>query len=112
MREAHFASDPVKAAEPSSKTNQKESIQMTKTTQMTLVALTAFCVPAFAMGQGAADLDSNGDGILSAAEVQAVYPDVTAEQFSAMDLNADGALDEGEVQAAQEAGLMPAASDG
>ncbi|MGC3936713.1 hypothetical protein ACOTTU_02790 [Roseobacter sp. EG26] len=52
--------------------------------------------------------DANGDGVLTIDEVQAVFPDVTAEAFSTMDLNADGALDEAEVQSAQEAGLMPA----
>ncbi|MBD3663460.1 hypothetical protein H9Q16_05970 [Sulfitobacter sp. TSTF-M16] len=61
------------------------------------------------MGSGAAELDANGDGLLSVTEVQAVYPDVTAEQFSAMDLNADGALDDSEVVAAEEAGVMPVA---
>ncbi len=85
---------------------------MTKTFKMSTIALAAFCVPAFAMSAGAAEVDANGDGILSVAEVQAVYPDVTAEQFSAMDLNADGALDDAEVQAAQEAGMMPAPSEG
>ncbi|NEK20926.1 hypothetical protein GV827_00730 [Sulfitobacter sp. JBTF-M27] len=79
---------------------------------MTMVAIATLCMPAFAMGAGAAEVDANGDGILSVAEVQAVYPDVTTEQFSAMDLNADGALDDGEVQAAQEAGMMPAPSEG
>ncbi|MFC6638418.1 EF-hand domain-containing protein [Sulfitobacter sediminilitoris] len=85
---------------------------MTKTFKMTMVAIATLCMPAFAMGAGAAEVDANGDGILSVAEVQAVYPDVTTEQFSAMDLNADGALDDGEVQAAQEAGMMPAPSEG
>jgi hypothetical protein len=85
---------------------------MTKTFRLTTIAALALCIPAYAMGAGVAELDSNGDGILSVAEVQAIYPDVTADQFSAMDLNADGALDDGEVQAAQEAGIMPAASDG
>ena len=80
---------------------------MTKTFRLTAFAFAASCVPAFAMGQGATELDANGDGILSVAEVQAVYPDITAEQFSAMDLNADGALDDAEITAAQEAGLMP-----
>lgn len=64
------------------------------------------------MGAGATEVDANGDGILSVAEVQAVYPEVTAEQFSAMDLNADGSLDNSEIQAAQEAGLMPATNEG
>lgn len=56
----------------------------------------------------ATDADTNGDGLLTIDEVQAVMPDITAEAFSAMDLNADGALDAAEVQAAQDAGLMPA----
>ena len=57
------------------------------------------------------DVDANGDGFLTLDEVQAIYPEITAETFSAMDANADGALDQTEVAAAQEAGLMPA-SDG
>lgn len=85
---------------------------MIKTLKLTAVGLLALCIPAYAMGAGAAELDANGDGILSVAEVQAVYPDVTPDQFSAMDLNADGALDDGEVIAAQDAGMMPAPSDG
>jgi hypothetical protein len=85
---------------------------MTKTLKMTGFAIATLCLPAYAMGAGAAEVDANGDGILSVAEVQAVYPDVTNEQFSAMDLNADGGLDDGEVQAAQEAGMMPAPTEG
>lgn len=80
---------------------------MTYLTKFTTFTLSALCLPAFAMGAGAAELDANGDGLLSVVEVQAVYPDVTAETFSAMDLNADGALDDAEVTAAQEAGVMP-----
>ncbi|MEM6304493.1 MAG: hypothetical protein AAF744_07230 [Pseudomonadota bacterium] len=80
---------------------------MTRLKKLTVLAVSALCLPAYAMGSGAAELDANGDGLLSVSEVQAVYPDVTAEQFSAMDLNADGALDDAEVTAAQEAGVMP-----
>ncbi|MGC1495558.1 MAG: hypothetical protein WA790_07105 [Sulfitobacter sp.] len=82
---------------------------MTRLNKLAAIALSALCMPAFAMGAGAAEVDANGDGLLSVTEVQAVYPDVTAEQFSAMDLNADGALDDAEVQAATEAGVMPVA---
>ncbi|MFC6583979.1 hypothetical protein [Sulfitobacter aestuariivivens] len=82
---------------------------MTQLKKLTAIALTTLCVPVYAMGSGAAELDANGDGLLSVTEVQAVYPDVTAEQFSAMDLNADGALDDSEVVAAEEAGVMPVA---
>jgi len=82
---------------------------MTKFNKLAAIAVSALCMPAYAMGSGAAEVDANGDGLLSITEVQAVYPDVTAEQFSAMDLNADGSLDDAEVQAATEAGVMPAA---
>ncbi len=75
---------------------------ITKTT----VAAIALMSASAAFAQLAAD--ANGDGVLTIDEVQAAYPDITAESFSTMDLNADGALDEAEVQSAQEAGLMPA----
>ncbi|MEL7154465.1 MAG: hypothetical protein AAFN51_11875 [Pseudomonadota bacterium] len=67
----------------------------------------AISIPALAMGQGASEMDVNGDGVLTIDEVQAAFPDVTSDGFTAMDLNADGALDADEVAAAQEAGLMP-----
>ncbi|MGJ8545219.1 MAG: hypothetical protein ACSHWZ_07220 [Sulfitobacter sp.] len=81
---------------------------MTNSLKLTAV-LTALCLPAYAMGQSAVEVDANGDGMLSVDEVQAVYPEITAEQFTAMDLNADGGLDDAEIQAATEAGVMPAA---
>lgn len=55
----------------------------------------------------ATEADANGDGMLTLDEVQAIYPEITAETFSAMDANADGALDDTEVAAAQDAGMMP-----
>ncbi|MEP1198651.1 MULTISPECIES: hypothetical protein [unclassified Tateyamaria] len=73
-----------------------------------LTALAALTFPALAMGQSAADLDVNGDGVLTIDEVQASMPEVTTDMFTTMDLNADGALDAEEIAAAQEAGLMPA----
>jgi len=81
---------------------------MTHLKTLAVLATTALCLPAFAMGQTAVEADANADGVLSLAEVQAVYPDMTGEQFTSADLNADGALDEAEITAAQEAGLMPA----
>lgn len=74
----------------------------------TLTILAVLGFPALAMGQGASELDANGDGVLTLDEVQASYPEVTADMFTAMDLNADGALDVDEVTAAQEAGMLPA----
>ncbi|WP_415402680.1 hypothetical protein [Tateyamaria sp. SN3-11] len=79
---------------------------MTKIATLTFMA--ALAIPALAMGQGAADLDTNQDGVLTIDEVQASFPEITSDAFSAMDLNADGALDADEIAAAQEAGLMPA----
>lgn len=78
---------------------------MTKIASLTFIA--ALAIPALAMGQGAAELDTNGDGVLTIDEVQASFPEVSSDIFTAMDLNADGALDADEVAAAQEAGLMP-----
>jgi hypothetical protein len=75
-----------------------------KTILLTLMIGFGFVLPAFAATQ----VDANGDGMLTVEEVQAVYPEITAEAFSAMDVNADGGLDADEVAAAQEAGLMPA----
>ncbi len=71
----------------------------------------AVSVPAAAVALTAAEMDTNGDGLLTIDEVQAIYPDLNADSFTAMDLNADGALDAEEVAAAQEAGIMPT-SDG
>ena len=76
-----------------------------------LAAVAALMTPALAMSTSAAEVDANGDGLLTIEEVQAAYPDVTAEGFSTMDANADGALDGEEVAAAQDAGMM-APSDG
>ena len=81
---------------------------MTLTKTFAAIAATALCMPAFAMGQSAVQADTNEDGVLSIAEVQAVYPDMTEEAFATADLNGDGVLEDAEVTAAQEAGLMPA----
>ena len=67
--------------------------------------LTTVLLANVALSATAADI--NGDGMLTIDEVKAVMPEVTAESFSEMDTNADGALDAAEVEAAQSAGLMP-----
>jgi len=71
------------------------------------LALTATCLTLPAAAFAATSMDTNGDGVLTVDEVQAVYPDMTPETFSAMDVNADGALDDDEVVAGQDAGMMP-----
>ncbi|MEI4261179.1 EF-hand domain-containing protein [Roseovarius sp. D0-M9] len=71
---------------------------------------------AFALGMGAlatsafadmSSVDTNGDGMATMDEVQAVYPEMTAEEFSEIDANGDGAIDETEMSDAKEAGLLP-----
>lgn len=78
---------------------------MTKYAAFAAIAVLAF--PALALGQSPAEMDLNGDGVLTLDEVQASFPEVTSDQFTVMDLNADGALDVDEIAAAQQAGLMP-----
>ena len=55
----------------------------------------------------AAQVDANGDGVLTLEEVNTAFPEIKAEEFSAMDVNGDGVLDNAEVAAAQDAGLLP-----
>lgn len=77
-----------------------------KSTVLTLLAAIGLALPGVALA--VTEADTNGDGVLTIDEVQAAYPEITTELFTAMDLNADGALDDNEVSAAQEAGVMPA----
>ncbi|MEY8831264.1 hypothetical protein AB9K34_23065 [Sedimentitalea sp. XS_ASV28] len=74
---------------------------------MKLKALAALAIGLPAMAFAATEIDANGDGVLTLDEVQAVYPEISVESFSAMDLNSDGALDDAESVAAQDAGLLP-----
>ncbi len=71
-----------------------------------VAAVAAAITPALAMGDSAVEIDANGDGVLSMEEVQAVWSDVTAEEFAAMDTDADGVLNDSEIKAAEEAGMM------
>ncbi|MGB3555592.1 MAG: EF-hand domain-containing protein [Jannaschia sp.] len=74
-----------------------------KTTLTTIAALLALAAPTWAQSA----MDTDGDGNVSMEELQAAYPDATAENFAAMDTDADGVLSEAEVAAATEAGLLP-----
>ena len=71
-----------------------------RTILTTTATLLALAVPAWAQ-------DADGDGNVTLAELQAVYPDITAETFGEMDTDGDGVLSAGEMQAATEAGLLP-----
>ena len=73
---------------------------------LTVAALVTAISPALAMSDSAVEVDTNGDGVLSLAEVQAVWPSVTAEDFETMDANADGSLDDTEIKTAEETGMM------
>ncbi|MGJ8587942.1 MAG: hypothetical protein ACSHXW_07290 [Yoonia sp.] len=80
---------------------------MTRTLKLIapIAVLTALAVPGFAQS---ADIDINGDGMYSYPEVQAVMPEMSEDDFSALDTSGDGLLDADEIAAATEAGLLPA----
>lgn len=73
----------------------------------TILLSTTIVASMAAAAWAAAEADANGDGMLTMEEINTVYPEIKAEQFSAMDVNSDGVLDSSEVAAAQEAGLLP-----
>lgn len=50
--------------------------------------------------------DTDADGLVSMAELAAMVPSLTEEQFTAADTSGDGALDIDELNAASEAGLL------
>ena len=77
---------------------------MTRAFVATTAAIILAAAPAFAI---VAEIDTDGDGVYSLAEVQTAMPDMTFDSFNALDTNADGILDAEEVAAAIEAGLMP-----
>ncbi|WP_400087888.1 hypothetical protein [Yoonia sp. R78084] len=80
---------------------------MTRTLKLIapIAVLTALAVPGFAQS---ADIDINGDGMYSYPEVQAVMPEMSEDDFAALDTSGDGLLDADEIAAATEAGLLPA----
>ncbi len=85
---------------------------MKKITTCATILTLSLSGAAFALSDAAAQIDANADGVLTIDELQAAYPDVTLEMFTAMDLNADGTLDTREVTAAEEAGMMPSSHSG
>lgn len=69
-----------------------------------LAALTLFAAPAMAQAPlNFADVDTDLSGELSLAELQAVWPDLTAEAFAAADIDGNGSLSADELN-----GLQPA----
>ncbi len=82
-----------------------------KKSMMTLIALTVTGLSVAGLPAWAAtEVDANGDGVMTLDEVQAVYPEITAETFASVDMDADGALSDEEMVAAQEKGIIPSDS--
>lgn len=52
-------------------------------------------------------IDTDGDGVYSYPEMDAVFDDMTEDLFTQIDVNQDGAIDTTEFAAAQEAALLP-----
>lgn len=75
---------------------------MTKMFKATLFSL-VLSVPAIALA-----MDSNGDGMVSEDEFNAVMPDAPNGTFQALDTDGDGLLSSAEVTAGQDAGILPA----
>ncbi|WP_227427784.1 hypothetical protein [Roseibaca sp. Y0-43] len=83
----------------------KESLEMRRAAlAATFVAL--FAAPAFALT--VSDVDTDGDSLISFAEMAVLYPEMTEAEFAAVDANADSMVDEAELSAALEAELIAA----
>ena len=77
-----------------------------KTTLIAPIALlTVLAAPLAAQD---ASIDINGDGMYSFPELQAVMPEMTDEDFTALDTSGDGLLDADEIEVGVSAGLLPA----
>ncbi len=64
-----------------------------------------------AFAQDAMDGDTNGDGMVSIAELKALYTDMPEETLTAgfeqVDIDRDGLLNDYEIALAREAGIFP-----
>jgi len=73
---------------------------------LTLFALGALAAPALAQTPLTfADVDADGNGELSFAELQVVWPDITQEEFDAADLDGSGGLNPDELNSLQPAAV-------
>jgi hypothetical protein len=75
-----------------------------KTITLTIAALGLSTVAAFAQGATVdlATIDTDGNGTVSLAEAQVVWPDLTQEQFATADADGSGEL------SLEEAATLPA----
>ena len=68
------------------------------------IAVAMFAAPAFALT--VSDVDTDGDSLVSFAEMAVKYPDLTEEVFGAIDTSDDSFVDEAELAAALDAGTI------
>ncbi|MFN3664359.1 hypothetical protein [Yoonia sp.] len=71
-----------------------------------LAPMAALLLALPAMAQNA-DIDINGDGMYSLAEIRAALPDFSDDDFDRLDSNNDGLLDADEIAAGEAEGLLP-----
>ena len=74
----------------------------------THVTFAALAMIATSLAAQSADIDINGDGMYSFPELMAVMPEITEDDFAALDTSGDGLLDADEIAAGVEAGDLPA----
>ncbi|MFW8635497.1 EF-hand domain-containing protein [Cribrihabitans pelagius] len=77
-----------------------------KTLALTAAAVAALAAAPLAAQDATLQADTDGNGTYSLEELQAVFPELTAETFATIDADADGEADQAEVNAAAEAGLL------
>lgn len=73
---------------------------------MTRTALTLAAILAATALHAQEAVDGNGDGVFTLEELQATWPELTAETFRDIDVDANGSVDADELQAAVEQGLL------
>ena len=61
---------------------------------------------AFSAHAMSAEIDTDGDGMASFAELQVSYPELTEEMFGEIDTNGDGLVDDEEMAIAVELGNL------
>lgn len=77
--------------------------------RVTLAALLATFIATTATAMSA-EIDTDGDGMASLAELQAMYPEVTEDFFIEMDADEDGLINDEELLVAIGAEFLPASA--
>lgn len=76
-----------------------------------LVAAAAIGAAGFASAALAHEMDVDADGLYSLTEMRSEYPDMSEAEYAALDTNQDGALDAAELDAAWADGRLAAMDD-